>query len=96
MKNYSAAEFSLSLRRVQRDCPAKSDFHKTSFASFICNYTSGGGVCVDARSVPVRDVALGVPSLNPLILPLGAQLSVNKGRECEERERRSGLSSLSS
>lgn len=44
----------------------------------------------------VRDITHSNPSLNPLILPLGAQLSVNKGRESKERERRSGLSSLSS
>lgn len=30
-------------------------------------------------------------TLKPLILPVGAQLSVNKGRESKERKRRSGL-----
>lgn len=39
----------------------------------------------------VCDMRLSNPSLNPLILPLGVQLSVNNGRESEERERQSGL-----
>lgn len=46
-----------------------------------------GRMCVTSHSNP---------SLNPLILPLEAELSVNKGRECNEKKRQSGLSLLSS
>lgn len=48
----------------------------------VCSWTHLDCVC---------DMRLSNPSLNPLILPLGAQLSVNNGSESEEREWRSGL-----
>ena len=38
----------------------------------------------------------GNPPLNPLILPLEAELSVNKGGECNGKKKQSGLSLLSS